>query len=294
MRHETVSQMFQRYYQDKAKGVKHTPLHTLQECCEEADIHPSVFGRWAAQYPAAPQPVITSARNVGRGAVRYYRKHEFVQWVNHIRQQQAQRNQPKEKIMPDLKSELTKVINSWDNSTQAASKPEPTPAPKTGARPMFEPTNNVCRATFAFIQSNPGKNRRELATLLEAQGYKRSSTTSLMGQMVTQGLVRDTGGLLFTIAPEYRPIKSYKSFKNQQEKEAVKPAPAPAPAPKPERKQVTLVSKRTGEVLNPKPVQPGQTAPQINSAWDADTMLNSLSIVQARALYDALRKIFGG
>jgi hypothetical protein len=41
-------------------------------------------------------------------------------------------------------------------------------------------------------------------------------------------------------------------------------------------------------VLNPTP------APQINAAWDAETLLNNLSIKQARALYDELRKIFGG
>jgi hypothetical protein len=33
---------------------------------------------------------------------------------------------------------------------------------------------------------------------------------------------------------------------------------------------------------------------QINSAWDAETLLNNLSIKQARALYDELRTIFGG
>ncbi len=183
--------------------------------------------------------------------------------------------------MPDLKSELTKVINSWEAPTQAASKPEPTPAPKTGARPIFEPTNNVCRATFAFIQSNPGKNRRELAKLLEDQGYKRSSTTSLMGQMVTQGMVRDTGGLLFTNVPEYRPIKSYKSFKNQQEKEVVKPAPAPVA----ERKKITIVNTRTGEVLNPKPVE---------KEWEPKDVIDTLTVRQAIALFKELRNILVG
>jgi hypothetical protein len=55
-----------------------------------------------------------------------------------------------------------------------------------------------------------------------------------------------------------------------------------------QRKVVKLVNTRTGEVLNPTP------APQINAAWDAETLLNNLSIKQARALYDELRKIFGG
>jgi len=28
--------------------------------------------------------------------------------------------------------------------------------------------------------------------------------------------------------------------------------------------------------------------------WDVETVLNTMSIVQARAMYDALKKIFGG
>jgi len=116
MKHESVSQMFQRYHADKANGVKHTPLHTLQECCEEAGIDPRIFGRYAAQYPNAPQPVLNSAKNVARGAVKYYRKHEVVQWVNQVRKQ-------KEKAMPDIKSALEKAlsqtVNSWAADDEA-------------------------------------------------------------------------------------------------------------------------------------------------------------------------------
>jgi hypothetical protein len=168
--------------------------------------------------------------------------------------------------MPDLKSELSKVINAW----------EPTPA-KEEPKKYFTQTNNVCRVTFDSIKDNPGKTRQEHAAMLESAGYKKSSTTSLMGQMVKQGMVRDTGGLLYAISTEYHPIKSSKAFARLQGLA--------------QRKKVTLISKRTGEVFNSRPAQ---EAPQINSAWDADGMLNSLSIVQARALYDSLRKIFGG
>jgi CelD/BcsL family acetyltransferase involved in cellulose biosynthesis len=69
---------------------------------------------------------------------------------------------------------------------------------------------------------------------------------------------------------------------------------------KPERKKVVLVSKRTGEVIPPAAAgiaalpKVREAAPQINAAWDAETLLNNLSIKQARALYDELRKIFGG
>ena len=166
--------------------------------------------------------------------------------------------------MPDLKSELAKVINSWDTP-----KPEPT----AEAKPYFSVTNNVCRATFECIVANPGKTRTQISKMLEKQGYKKSSTTSLMGQMVKQGLVRDANGLVYANSTKYVPLKSAKVWANH-------------------------VAKQTEKSIKTKPLrlvkQPVQETPQINSTWDADVMLNSLNIVQARALYDSLRKIFGG
>jgi len=68
---------------------------------------------------------------------------------------------------------------------------------------------------------------------------------------------------LFAQCAEYKPLKA------SQRKPAVVAAPVKA-------------------LAKPDP------APQINAAWDAETLLNNLSIKQARALYDELRKIFGG
>ncbi len=172
--------------------------------------------------------------------------------------------------MPDLKTEMAKVLDEWN-------KPETTMTQtRTAPHSAFAPSNNVCRATFESIKTNPGKTRQEHATLLENAGYKKSSTTSLMGQMVKQGIVRDTGGVLSPITPEYRPIKSYKAFAKLQG----------AAQPKKVKKSVPPDVPEVGF---------GNMAqPQINSAWDADVMLNNLSIKQARALYDELRKIFGG
>lgn len=183
--------------------------------------------------------------------------------------------------MPDLKSELSKVINSWEAPTQAAPKAEPT----AEAKPYFTVTNNVCRVTFDCIRDNPGKTRTEIGLMLEKEGFKRSSTTSLMGQMVKQGLVRETQGLVYANYTEYKPLKSAKVWANHVAKQAEQA---------PQRKRIEIVNKRTGEVINPRPVTTALPMPQISPVWDADTLLNSLSIVQARALYDSLRKIFGG
>lgn len=183
--------------------------------------------------------------------------------------------------MPDLKSELSKVINSWEHT---APEPEPMPETTPSHKPYFTTTNNVCRATFECIQKNPGKTRKELYDALLESGYKKSSTTSLVGQMIRQGMVRDTGGLLFAAVPEYKPLKSHKVWANQQAKQDVRH----------QRKVVEITNKRTGEVINTGGVTTNVPLLKVSPVWDADTLLNSLSIVQARALYDALRKIFGG
>jgi hypothetical protein len=96
--------------------------------------------------------------------------------------------------------------------------------------------------------------------------------TSLLGQMVKQGMVRESTGLLYVTTGEYAPLKSSKKLQALAEKQQA-----------PQGKVVPIVRKPKAE-----------PTPQINAAWDAETLLNNLSIKQARALYDELRKIFGG
>ena len=172
--------------------------------------------------------------------------------------------------MPDLKSELSKVLNEWNPS-------ETTTMTQPAAPVHFAVTNNVTRITFEYVRDNPGKTRIEVAKALEKQGFKPGSVSSLLGQMIKQGMMRESGQLLYATINEYTPIKGSKAMKAL----AAKPQEQ-------QRKIVKLVKPTTGKVLNAHPT------PQINSAWDAETLLNNLSIKQARALYDELRKIFGG
>jgi flagellar basal body P-ring protein FlgI len=175
--------------------------------------------------------------------------------------------------MPDLNTALRQALDSWEPPVET-----PAPAP---AKPYFTVTNNVTRVTFEYVRDNPGKNRVEVAKALEKQGFKPGSVSSLLGQMIKQGLLRESAHLLYAMTNEYTPIKGSKAMKAL----AAKPQEQ-------QRKKVVLINKRTGEVVGAAPkVEP---TPQINSAWDAEVMLNNLSIVQARALYDSLRKIFGG
>jgi hypothetical protein len=93
-------------------------------------------------------------------------------------------------------------------------------------------------------------------------------------------MLRESAHLLYAMTNEYTPIKGSKVMKALSAKPQEQ-----------QRKIVKLVNPNTGKVLNSPP------APQIaafDTAWNAENLLNSLSIKQARALYDELRKIFGG
>ena len=161
--------------------------------------------------------------------------------------------------MPDLKTELSKVLDEWN-------KPETT----TMTMPHQKITNNATRATFNKVAENPGSTRSEVVAMLLTDGYKVSSTTSLLTQMLARGNIRSLNGKLFTNQNEYKPMERITPIKHRVVKDVQNAAPVVVVEQKPE------------------------PAVQINAAWDADTLLNNLSIKQARALYDELRKIFGG
>jgi len=186
--------------------------------------------------------------------------------------------------MPDIKTALeqalakaqpaTQLPTDWDDEGGEAAIETITTKAKEATVPkqFFTTTNNVTRATFDFVLNNPGKNRAEIVRRLLEQGFNKGSTTSLLGQFIKQGQVAERNGLLFAQQAEYTPLKA------SQRKPAVVVVPEAKAEAKPEAK----------------PKAKPEAAPQINAAWDAETLLNNLSIKQARALYDELRKIFGG
>jgi hypothetical protein len=192
--------------------------------------------------------------------------------------------------MPDIKTALeqalakaqhaTQLPTDWDDEGGEAAIESITTKAKEATMPrqFFTTTNNVTRATFDFVLNNPGKTRKEILNALAAQGYKQGSTSSLIGQFTKQGYIVNRDGFMFAQQAEYKPLKT------SQRKAAQTPAPKAAPKASP---------KATPKAA-PKPKAKPEPAPQINAAWDAETLLNNLSIKQARALYDELRKIFGG
>lgn len=192
--------------------------------------------------------------------------------------------------MPDIKTAFQNALSkaasaptpqipaAWDDEGADAAIENITTKAKEATMPKqyFKTTNNVTRTTFNYVKNNPGNTRTQIVAALEMQGFKPNSTTSLVAQMIRQGHMRETNGAVFAAQDEYTPIKGARIKKQE------KPAP------------VKAVKEKAQAKPRPTFVPLAEAPVQINAAWDAETLLNNLSIKQARALYDELRKIFGG
>lgn len=192
-------------------------------------------------------------------------------------------------IMPDIKTALQNALSkaasaptpqipaAWDDEGADAAIETITTKAKEATMPKqyFKTTNNVTRTTFNYVKNNPGNTRTQITAALEMQGFKPNSTTSLVAQMIRQGHMRETNGAVFAAQDEYTPIKGARIKKQE------KPA---QPVVHIKKEKPTRAYDRHSET----------PSIQINATWDAETLLNNLSIKQARALYDELRKIFGG
>ena len=194
--------------------------------------------------------------------------------------------------MPDIKTALQNALSkaasaptpqipaAWDDEGADAAIETITTKAKEATMPKqyFQTTNNVTRATFDYVKNNPGNTRTQIVAALTLQGFKRGSTGSLLGQMSKQGLLREANGTMFAAKDTYTPLKTSRN------KEQVKPVEAKQPVVHIKKEKPTRAYDRHSDT----------PSIQINASWDAETLLNNLSIKQARALYDELRKIFGG
>jgi len=179
--------------------------------------------------------------------------------------------------MPDIK---TALLNAW------AKDEEQTIKEKVMTQPLahrFKPTNNASRETFNFIKNNPNLKASEIVAHMTKRGFKENSTTSLCTQMVRQGMVsKDTRGGLRVVVDEYVPLKAYKKKDKKVKVEKVKFG-------KPEEKSAGLAA------LAPQDkVDTSRSTIVLTRNWTAHGVVDKLSVMQARELYDLLKQIFGG
>lgn len=166
--------------------------------------------------------------------------------------------------MPDLQSELKKLDNlAFDDEGVTTTERKMLPH-------AFKPTNNVSRETFNYIRDNPGLTRSQVGGLMEKRGFNKASVISLLTQFIKQGMVRLSNGGMIVNQPEYTPIKTPKAKK-----------PSKDVLPKPQKK--------VANVTAPQPATLYISGINTQSTKD---LLACMSIVQAREVYDELKKVF--
>lgn len=179
--------------------------------------------------------------------------------------------------MPDIQTEMQKILQSWDTPETT----QPTEQPK-GPK-LFAPINNVSKDTFNFIRDNAGCARVHVIRTLVNQGHKKSSVSSLVGQMLRQGHVyKGSDGTLYANGKEYMPIKSAKTIANREKK--VKP---PKVHKKYKVKEVSVPAGIAALVEEHKE----RNIPKVRDR--VQEIMDTISLPDAKRLHKALNEYFG-
>lgn len=92
---------------------------------------------------------------------------------------------------------------------------------------------SVSEATFNMVRDNPGKTKSQLTTLLTAQGYNPTSTTSLLSSMTRYGiLIQAENKTLTAVGTTYKTRVEFAGKRKVTKKVImIKKGVAPAPDP---------------------------------------------------------------
>jgi len=188
-------------------------------------------------------------------------------------------------VMPDLQSALKNAIETWEPTpTNKPVQPVQNPKENTmSTKPMFEIKNNVTRATFDYVKLHPGTTASAACKDLTKQGFKESSITALMAQFVRAGLAtRDNNHGYRVTVDEYIPMKASQKY-------------AKKPKAHTKAKSAKVVEPQNEGIAA---LQPEATSKRVMTtiirSRKPEDILNDMTVLQARELYDYLKKIFGG
>ena len=229
--------------------------------------------------------------------------------------------------MPDLQTalinaihnkpaQLHAIVSDWDKQEQEIRQPQQEKAMEAmEATTAKREHGALVKNVFAFIKDNPGKYTGQETghTLNKEQGFNIGSTMGAISQFVRAGMVvRDDEGKLTVIVDEYTTLNAAyaKAIKNSpkhkraralaalekaREARAANIAKRKKAAERAERKAAKL-AERDAQVVAPAhgiAALKVDTTPMLPNLPTAESVLNNMSIVEARKLYDELKKIFG-
>lgn len=188
--------------------------------------------------------------------------------------------------MPDLRSELEKVIHAWETPAQ----PETTDQPEINEQStMNTDTKHVTQieSLFNYVRDNPGLTAIQIEEGFDGK-ISNGSCSSLLAQMAKRHLIAKTAGdngmgrngTFSAVAEKYMTSAEQLGLQYKQRLSKGK-------------KRLTRTKKQVAPVQQPDLFTPPPAAPQppvIRAAFDFD--VESLTIGEARALRDKLNALF--
>ncbi len=189
---------------------------------------------------------------------------------------------------------LHKTLDAWEQDEKETQLEKPMIAGKTN---LFEVTTNVSRETFNFVRDNPGCNMAQIKQAMGAKGYNIGSVGSLLTQFVFQRHIhRGVDGSHTIIKKEYTPLMTRAKWEKlngitntDKRKERMK---------KKLQKVIAAKQKQDAKAagISALPVQEKKeiTSILISRGWTAQGVVDKLTVMQARQLFDLLKQIFGG
>jgi hypothetical protein len=217
--------------------------------------------------------------------------------------------------MPDmqtaLKSALNKTLQEWDDDDEAPPAPSCQPVstsfPVTSNQKpvmtnLFNVTNNVSRSTFNYIKDNPGSTRQEIIIALEHTGFTKASVAALISQMNKAKMIHKTNDLWYVDVPEYIPIKNVGYVKKKAKVEK-KPTTGIGALLRAKLEKPALTHDEAMDAAAKAMGYPDQTPPIVPTRKGfvslvrnrtPESIIDNMTVYQARELYDHLKKLFGG
>jgi hypothetical protein len=189
----------------------------------------------------------------------------------------------KETVMPDIQTALKSAIDAWEPTPTGQQLKE-----KLMTKTPFAIQNNVTRVTFDYIKLHPGTTAAAASRDLIKHGFKESSVTALMAQFVRAGLAtRDNNHGYRVTVDEYTPMKASAKY-------AKKSSPKPkATANDHKRPQATAPQNDGIAALHPEATSK-RVVNTIVFGKPPEEVVKHMNVIQARELYDYLKKMFGG
>jgi len=189
---------------------------------------------------------------------------------------------------------LNNTLKAWEQDEKETQLEKPMTTKKAS---LFEVTNNVSRETFNFVRDNPGCNMAQIKQAMSVKGYNTGSVGSLLTQFVFQKHIhRDADGRHTIISKEYTPLMSRAKWEKihgitntEKRKERMK-----------KKLQQVIAAKQKQDAkaagISALTVQEQREVASVvlTRNWSAQGVVDKLTVMQARQLYDLLKQIFGG